>query len=65
MRTVRGCVVVSTEPNNEIDDEDVCGETYDHTLKLIDEVGEADGYGAYECTECGAEIVTEPDEDES
>lgn len=47
-----------SEPDE--DYESVCGESWDHTLKLIDE---SDGYGTYECTECGAEILTEPDEE--
>lgn len=40
------------------DDDPVCGETYDHTLRLLDE---RDGYATYECTECGAEVYEEPD----
>ncbi len=41
------------------DAEPVCGESYDHDLRLIDE---RDGYATYECRKCGAEVVTEPDE---
>ena len=42
-------------------DKEVCGESYDHDLRLIDE---RDGFATYACRECGAEIFTEPDEDE-
>jgi hypothetical protein len=35
------------------DGEDICGETYDHDLRLVDE---RDGWCTYECRECGAEI---------
>lgn len=41
-------------------DEPICGETYDHALRLIDE---RDGYVTYECTECGAEVYTEMDDE--
>jgi predicted SprT family Zn-dependent metalloprotease len=41
------------------EDVDVCGETYDHKLRLIDK---QDGVSTYECRECGAEIF---EEDES
>jgi hypothetical protein len=42
--------------------EDVCGDSYDHDLDLIDE---RDGYCSYVCRTCGAEILTEPEpEDE-
>lgn len=41
------------------DDEPACGVSYDHTLKLIDE---RDGSRTYECTECGAEIYDEDEE---
>lgn len=37
---------------------DVCGESYDHRLDLIDE---RDGERVYECRECGAEIREEAD----
>jgi hypothetical protein len=47
---------MTTSPGSE----PVCGESYDHQLRLIDE---RDGYAAYECIECGAEILTEPDVD--
>lgn len=40
-------------------DEPVCGESYDHTLKLV---GERDGWSTYECTECGAEITEGPED---
>jgi hypothetical protein len=43
------------------DDDFICGESYDHTLKLIDE---RDGYATYECTECGAEVIDKPDDDD-
>lgn len=43
------------------DEMELCGATYDHTLRLIDE---RDGYATYECTECGAEVVEDPNEDE-
>lgn len=45
------------------DDEDelVCGESYDHDLRLIDE---ADGCSTWECRECGAEIYEDPDDEE-
>lgn len=36
------------------EDDWVCGESYDHTLRLLSE-GE-DGTQNFECTECGAEI---------
>lgn len=41
--------------------EDVCGETYDHTLSLV---SERDGCRTYECRECGAELF-EDDEEET
>lgn len=41
--------------------EPVCGESYDHDLRLIDE---ADGYATWECRECGAEVVEEPEDEE-
>lgn len=34
----------------------ICGESYDHTLRLIDE---RDGCRTYECAECGAEVIEE------
>lgn len=34
-------------------DDSVCGESYDHDLRLI---GEGDGMSTYECLNCGAEI---------
>lgn len=37
-----------------------CGVSYDHDLSLV---AEADGYATYECRECGAEVVTEPEPD--
>ncbi len=43
------------------DTEPVCGESNDHDVRLIDE---RDGYATYECRECGAEVVTEPDDEE-
>lgn len=43
------------------DTEPVCGESYDHDLKLI---AEHDGHATYECRECGAELFTEPDDEE-
>jgi hypothetical protein len=39
-------------------DEEICGEAYDHQLRVI---GSRDGLTTYECLRCGAEIV---DEDE-
>jgi hypothetical protein len=44
------------------DTEPVCGESYDHDLRLIDE---RDGYATYDCRECGAEVLTEPDAEQS
>ncbi len=41
------------------EDQPICGETYDHTLKLIDS---RDGSSTYECTECGAEIHEDDEE---
>lgn len=41
-------------------DEPVCGESYDHTLR---EIYSRDGITAYECTECGAEVTSEDEED--
>ena len=38
---------------------DVCGESYDHNLRLIDE---RDGCRTYECRTCGAEIFEDDDE---
>ena len=38
------------------EEEDVCGETYDHDLRLIED---RDGMRTYECRECGAEIVVD------
>lgn len=43
-----------------MDDDEVCGETYDHDLTLIDE---RDGEATYECQVCGAEITGPPDAD--
>ena len=40
-------------------DEEVCGESYDHRLELLDE---RDGMRTYECRECGAEIWEEDDD---
>ena len=37
-------------------DEDICGETYDHDLRLVDE---RDGIATYECRRCGAEVIEE------
>jgi hypothetical protein len=39
--------------------EEVCGESYDHDLRIVDE---RDGIVAYECRNCGAEIAAEPDD---
>lgn len=39
----------------------ICGESYDHTLSLIDE---RDGSRTYECRSCGAEIVEDDDEED-
>lgn len=36
------------------DAEEVCGESYDHDLRVIDE---RDGTVTYECRNCGAEII--------
>lgn len=44
-----------------MDDEEVCGETYDHDLMLVDE---RDGEAAYECRVCGAEVTDESDTDD-
>ncbi len=40
------------------EDELVCGESYDHDLRLIDE---RDGWRTSECRECGAEIIEDED----
>ena len=37
-----------------LDAADVCGETFDHNLRVIDE---RDGWVTYECRTCGAEVV--------
>lgn len=39
--------------------EEVCGETWDHTLELVDE---RDGIRQYLCCECGAEIIEDDEE---
>lgn len=39
--------------------EDVCGVSYEHTLRVIDS---RDGQISLECQECGAEIFYEGDE---
>jgi hypothetical protein len=44
-----------------MDDDEVCGETYDHDLTLIDE---RDGEATYECRVCGAEIAEPVTKDE-
>lgn len=44
------------------EDDDICGWSYDHDRRLIDE---EDGIAVYECASCGAEVTTEPDEEES
>ncbi len=44
------------------DTEPVCGESYDHDLRLIDE---RDGSATYECRDCGAEVLTEPGGEEA
>jgi predicted RNA-binding Zn-ribbon protein involved in translation (DUF1610 family) len=41
------------------DNEPVCGETYDHDLRLIDK---RDGTATYECRECGAEVIDDDEE---
>ena len=43
------------------DNTDVCGESFDHDLALIDE---RDGYTTYECRTCGTEVFTEPEDEE-
>lgn len=43
------------------EDEEVCGESYDHDLVLLDE---RDGYATYECRRCYAEIYEDPEDDE-
>ena len=43
----------------EDDEAEICGESYDHDLRFIDE---RDGIRTYECRGCGAEIIEE-DED--
>lgn len=43
---------------SDIEDDWVCGESFDHELRLI---GEGDGERTYECTNCGAEIWEEDD----
>lgn len=39
----------------------VCGESYDHDLRLVSEGG---GMRTYECDNCGAELWEEDDDDE-
>lgn len=49
---------MSTE--NSIEDDDwVCGESFDHDLRLI---SEGDGQRTYECQNCGAELWEEDDD---
>lgn len=43
------------------EDDWVCGESYDHDLRLV---GESGGQRTYECGNCGAEIWEEDDDDE-
>jgi hypothetical protein len=50
-----------TEADTGDDTAEVCGESFDHDLRLIDE---PDGYATYECRTCGAEVFTEPDDAE-
>lgn len=50
---------MSTEDDDNT--EPACGESYDHDLRLIDG---REGYATYECRECGAEVATEPDDEE-
>lgn len=40
------------------DDREICGESYDHDLELIDERA---GCRSYECRTCGAEIIEDDD----
>jgi len=42
---------------NEADEDEVCGETYDHLERDL-------GNGGWECTRCGAEGQREPDDEE-
>jgi hypothetical protein len=42
------------------DDEEICGESYDHDLSLI---SERDGCRTYECRRCGAEIWEDDEAD--
>jgi len=42
-----------------LNDESVCGETYDHDLTTE---GPVDGMTVYRCRRCGAEILTEDDD---
>jgi predicted RNA-binding Zn-ribbon protein involved in translation (DUF1610 family) len=39
--------------------EEVCGETWDHDLRVIDS---RDGSTTYECRECGAEVIEDHDD---
>lgn len=43
------------------DSDDICGETFDHDLRLIDE---RDGDRSYECRVCGAEIYESDDQED-
>lgn len=42
-----------------MNDEDVCGESFDHELELV---GESGGMRTFECRNCGAELWEEDDE---
>lgn len=44
---------------SDMEEEMVCGESFDHDLHLI---GEADGERTYECLTCGAEIWEQDDD---
>lgn len=52
---------MADDDSEDVYSEDVCGESYDHDLMLI---AERDGYASYECRACGAEVVSEPDDEE-
>lgn len=41
--------------------DELCGESYDHDLKLISE-GD-DGSKSWECRRCGAEVIEDPEDE--
>jgi hypothetical protein len=56
-----GAHYVQGPPPQDDDDDSECVDGYpEHDLRLIEE---RDGYTTYECRRCGAEVVSEPDEE--